>query len=272
MARRHQQGWLKKEKRSQGETWVLFFRTVRKSDGKRVENKVPIGLVKDFPDKSCAWAEVERQHLHINQVDFRGCVTFADLAHHYAEHELVEPTESIHPKAHTTIRAYERALRNRLLPRWGDRVALSVEPLEVEQWLKTLKLEEELSNPTLDKMRRVMSLVYRHGQRYGLIPRNQESNPMRFVRCKTTSEYEAMILTPEQAYAVLLNLKEPERTLTLLAAGTGLRISECLGLQWQDVSFAEAVIQVRRTWTCGQVGWPKSKNFERSGAVASFAG
>ena len=90
MAHRHQQGWLKKEKRSQGETWVLFFRTVRKSDGKRVENKVPIALVRDFPDKSCAWAEVERQHLHINQVDFRGCVAFADLAHHYAEHELAE--------------------------------------------------------------------------------------------------------------------------------------------------------------------------------------
>jgi len=119
MARRHQQGWLKKERRSQGETWVLFFRTVRKSDGKRVENKVPIGLVKDFPDKSCVWAEVERQHLHINQVDFRECVTFADLAHHYAENELVEPTESIHPKAHTTIRGYERVLRNRLLPQWG---------------------------------------------------------------------------------------------------------------------------------------------------------
>ena len=33
---------------------------------------------------------------------------------------------------------------------------------------------------------------------------------MRFVRCKTTSDYAAMILTPEQAYAVLLNLREPE--------------------------------------------------------------
>jgi integrase len=105
-----------------------------------------------------------------------------------------------------------------------------------------------------------MSLVYKHSQRYGLIPRTQESNPMRFVRCKTTNEYEAMILTPEQAYAVLLNLREPQRTLTPLAAGTGLRISECLGLQWQDVSLAEGVIQVRRTWTCGQVGWPKSKS------------
>jgi len=104
-----------------------------------------------------------------------------------------------------------------------------------------------------------MSMIYKHGQRYGLISRNQESNPMRFVRCRTTSTYEAMILTPQQAYAVLLNLQEPERTLTLLASGTGLRISECLGLQWEDVSFADAMIHVRRTWTCGQVGAPKSK-------------
>ncbi|MGC2544169.1 MAG: hypothetical protein WA372_23425, partial [Candidatus Sulfotelmatobacter sp.] len=148
MTHRHQRGWLKKEKRSQGETWVLFFRTVRKSDGKRVEKKIPIGLVQDFSSKSCAWTEVERQQLHINQVDFRGCITFADLAHHYAEHELVEPTESIHPKAHTTIRGYERVLRNRLLPQWGNRVALGLEPLEVEEWLKALKRKEGLANPT----------------------------------------------------------------------------------------------------------------------------
>ena len=225
MAQRRQRGWLKKEKRSQGETWVLFFRTTRKSDGKRVENKIPIGLVKDFSD---AWSEVKRLHFHINRVDSRRGVTFGDLAQHYAEQELVDQTESIHTKAHTTVRSYERILRNRLLPKWGNRIALGVEPLEVEEWLKDQKREKGFANPTLDKTRRVMSLVYKHGQRYGLIPRNQESNPMRFVRCRTTSGYEAMILTPEQAYAVLLNLQEPERTLTLLAAGTGLRISECL--------------------------------------------
>jgi integrase len=102
-------------------------------------------------------------------------------------------------------------------------------------------------------------LVYKNGQRYGLIPRNQESNPMRFVRCKTTSGYEAMILTPDQAYVIVCNLQEPERTLTLLAAGTGLRISECLGLQWHDINFGDGMIHVRRTWTYGQVGLPKSK-------------
>src|SRR5206468_13053241 len=118
---------------------------------------------------------------------------------------------------------------------------------------------KKFANPTLDKTCRVMSLIYKHGQRYGLISRNQESNPMRFVRCGTTSAYEAMILTPEQAYAVLLNLQEPERTLTLLASGTGLRISECSVLHWQDVSFADAMIDVRRTRRCGQVGLPNSK-------------
>jgi integrase len=61
-----------------------------------------------------------------------------------------------------------------------------------------------------------------------------------------------MILTPEQAYAIVSNLREPERTLTLLAAGTGLRVFECLGLQRQDVNLADGMSHVRRTWTL----WP----------------
>jgi hypothetical protein len=105
MAQRHQRGWLKKEKRAQGETWVLFFRTT-------------IGLVRHLPEASSAWAEVERLHVPINRVDVRRGLIFGDLAQHYAEHELAEASESIRPKAHTTIKGYERVIRNRLLPRW----------------------------------------------------------------------------------------------------------------------------------------------------------
>jgi integrase len=104
-----------------------------------------------------------------------------------------------------------------------------------------------------------MSLVYKSAQRYGLIPRGEQHNPLRFVRCKTTSDYEALTITPTQAFAIWQKLPEPESTLTLLAASTGLRISECLGLQWADVDFAAQVIHVRRTWTGGKVGAPKSK-------------
>ena len=125
MVQRHQRGWQKKEKRAQGETWVLFFRTTRKSDNKRVENKVSIGLVQHLPDARGAWVEVERLHLPINWVDVRSGLTFGDLAQHYADHELLECSESIRPKARTTIKGYERVLRNRLLPRWGNRIALA---------------------------------------------------------------------------------------------------------------------------------------------------
>jgi integrase len=255
---RFQRGSLRVESRKKGDTWVLRYFVTRESDGQRVEHKIPIGLVQDLPTESSAWAEVERQHLQLNVSNYKPRLTFAYLARHFMEHELGEQTETTDPKSHTTIAGYKRILMNRCIDRWGKRIALSLEPLEIEQWLKALMRNESLANPTLDKIRRVMSLVFKHGQRYGLIPRNQESNPMRFVRCKTTSTYEAMILTPKQAFNVLMNLEEPERTLTLLASATGLRISECLGLQWQDVNFERSQIHVRRTWTCGQVGMPKS--------------
>ena len=256
---RFQRGSLRVESRKNGPNWVLRYFVTRMSDGRRVEHKIPIGLVHDFPTQSAAWGEVERQHLQLNGPDCKARMTFSHLAQHFMTHELGEQTETADPKSHTTIAGYKRILKNRCIDRWGKRAALSLEPLEIEQWLKALKQEEDLANPTLDKIRRVMSLVFKHGQRYGLIPRTEEANPMRFVRCKTTSGYEAMILTPKQAFDVLMHLQEPERTLTLLAAATGLRISECLGLQWHDVNFEQSQIHVRRTWTCGQVGVPKSK-------------
>ena len=119
MPHRTQKGWLKQEKRKEGNTWMLFFRAVRKADGKRVENKIRIGLVKDFPGKDCARAEAERLQLHINPVDRRGAVTFSDLAHHYIEHELSECPESIKGRAHTALGGYKRVIRNRLLPQWA---------------------------------------------------------------------------------------------------------------------------------------------------------
>lgn len=160
MAQRNQRGWLKKESRTDGETWMLFFRKTRKFDGKRVESKIPIGLVKDFPDKSHAWAAVEKLHLPLNQVNSQRGVMFADMAQHYAEHELTDYTESIHPKAHTTVRSYERVIRNRLLPRWGNRIALGIEPLEVEQMAERFERRKEFRefNPRQDPPRHVTDL------------------------------------------------------------------------------------------------------------------
>jgi integrase len=68
-----------------------------------------------------------------------------------------------------------------------------------------------------------------------------------------------MILSPAQAFGLVENFPILERTLTLLTAGTGLRISETLGLQWNDLDFSNQKIHVRRTWLDGRIGKPKTK-------------
>jgi integrase len=242
-----------------GQVWVYHFYKTRESDGHRVENTLVLGPLSSFPKEKDAWAEVQRRRLDQNeQPDFKGRVTFGDLARHYIRYELGDLGDIDDQKSHTTVQRYLQILNSRLIPRWDKAVALDIQPLDVKQWLKASKRQENLENPTVEKIRRVMNLVFKHGQTYGLIPRGDEANPMKFVTVRTQSEYEAMIITPEQGFKILMAMPQPERILTLLIAVTGLRISECLGLQWADVDYESKQIFVRRAWTGGRIGRPKS--------------
>jgi len=140
-----------------------------------------------------------------------------------------------------------------VIPRFGRKSPLA------EKWLKEMKRAESLENPTLDKIRRVMNLVYKHGQRYGLIPRDESVNPMNWVRQKTTSSYTAVIMNPPQAFEILLNIPKPRRTLVLTDAATALRVSEVLGLMWMDLNFEDQVVEVKRAYVWAQFKAPKSK-------------
>ena len=254
-----QRGWLTKEERKRaGKVWIYHYYKTRQTDGHRVENTVALGALSSLPREKDAWAEVEHRGLNRkHELGLTGRVMFGDLARHYINFELGELAEADDQKSHTTIERYLQVLNNRLIPRWGNRAVLEIEPLEIMQWLKASKRMENLENPTVDKIRRVMNLVFKHGQTYGLIPRTEEANPMKFVRVKTQSEYEAKIITPEQGFKILTAMPQPESTLTMLIAASGLRISECLGLQWADVDYDSQQIFVRRSWT-GKVGKPKS--------------
>lgn len=256
---RIQRGWSKVETRKAGETWILRYNVTRPSDGKRVEHTKAIGLLSQYPTEQSAWSEIERQNLNINDPQFSARVTFADLCRHYLQNEVLNPARKQQKKAHTTVEDYHRIVTKRLLPRFGKQDPRRVQPLEIERWLDSLQEDEELQNPTLDKYRRQMFLVYKHGQRYGLIPRTQEANPLNFVPQASTSDYEAITITAEKTFEILQLMPQPERTLTLLIAATGLRISEGLGLKWTDIDYDRRKVFVRRAWTRGEIGQPKSK-------------
>jgi integrase len=234
-----QKGWLTKHqtKRS-GLTWVYHYYKDKPESGKRVENTVTIGSLTHFPQEKDAWAEVERRYLKPDAVQNKlGRVTFRELVENYRK-------KSFKKLGITTQPISAHILDDYLLPRWADSFALDIEPDAIEEWLAALAL----ANPTREKIRRVMNIVYRRGQKSRTLPMTGDGNPVAFVTQSSKSSYTAVIVSPEQAFRIMVELKDPHRMLVFLVAVTGLRISEALGLKWGDLDYERQMIHLRRVW------------------------
>jgi integrase len=234
-----QKGWLTRHQtKHKGMTWVYHYYKDKPVSGKRVENTVTIGSVAQFPREKDAWAEVERRHLAPNSGQKGvGRVTFRELVENYRK-------KSFSKLAITTQPITAHILDHYLLPRWGDCFALDIEPDDIEEWLDALTL----ANPTREKIRRVMNVVYRRGQKSRILPMTGDGNPVAFVTQSSKSNYKAVIVSPDQAFGMMLELRDPHRTLVFLVAVTGLRISEALGLKWNDLDYENQMIHLRRVW------------------------
>src|SRR5450631_412659 len=263
---RYQEGSLRLESRKGGKVWRLRFRITR-ADGNRVEHAIVIGTQKELPTRAAAREFVKSLYLPINHPAPNNNgrpVTFSDIAGHYIQEELTEDqNQASVPKAFSTTTTYRRYLRKWVLPRWGNQPALLIQPLDLENWLKELGKRSGLQNQTRSKIRQVIGLVYKHAQRVGFLPRTEQANPIRFVRQSTASNFEPIILTPAQAFAIINQLGLMLRTLVLVTAATALRISEILALQWRDIDVQNQCIYVRRAYVYGKFGKPKSKASKR---------
>lgn len=92
------------------------------------------------------------------------------------------------------------------------------------------------------KIRNIMSALYSHAQRWEWIT----TNPIRHVRQSAKRSRIPTILTPEQVGILLDKLVDLPRTAVLVAASTGLRVGELLGLKWEDVNFEVLELRVTR--------------------------
>jgi len=260
---RFQNGSIQRKKRKSGDIWIFRHRRQRPKDGKWVEaTAIKIGTVRQYPSLEAAERRAKELHLDPNQSTFQMSVQvlFGELAAHYMQMELPEDqSQATIEKAYSTIRKYKRYLNRWALPRWRDTPALSVQPHEVEGWLKELRKKCTLANPTLGEIKKVMNNVYVHGQRQGFLPRTPDGNPISFVRQSLKSDFEPVILTLPQVLDILDNLDLMRRTMALTDAATALRVSEVLALKWNDLDFMDHSIQVRRAYVDRRFGPPKSK-------------
>jgi integrase len=265
MARtRNQHGSLRILSRKSGDVFEYrYYRT--RADGKRVHANFVVGSVAELKTETEAWAKLRKTGFDPNVRTATGRpIMFGELAEHYARLELSEDqAEAVIPKAHSTITTYRRYLAKHVLPRWKVVRASEMEPVAVQNWLRDLRRQNGLANGTLVKLRNVMLVVFKHAQRYGLIPRTQEANPIAFVRQSCVSDYDPVVLTLAQCVDILANLDDMHRVLVLADAATGLRVSELLALRWSDIDWRNSCIRVSRAYVYGKFGLPKSKASQR---------
>ncbi len=234
---RYQQGSVQREKRQNGpDVWIFRWREVG-ADGTSKYRKAIVGTVITLSNEASALKAAQALRIDANQQTPQaegGPSTVSDLIAHYRLKELVKGDKE--GKAYSTRAAYECYLKVWITPRWGTHRLDQVKSVAVEDWLRSIKR----AKGTKAKIRNIMSALFTHAMRYEWTDRN----PMQLVRQSAKREKIPEVLELHELQALLETLAPRERTLALLDAATGLRVSELLALRWDDVDFKNLEIRV----------------------------
>jgi integrase len=235
---RYQNGSLTIEKRKRGpRIWVYRWREPGPNHT-QIRRKIVVGTTDEFKTHAAAKKAVDGLRLEVNvegPIVTARTLTVRELVAHFQETELCVGSTR---KSPSTRKVYADFLKRYVLPHWGERALRDVRPVAVERWLESLSL----APATRAKIRSLMSALFQHAMRQEWVA----NNPIRSVRVSAKRMKEPDVLTAQEIRALLPELPEPCRTMALVAALTGLRVSEILGLQWHDVDLENAVIHLRR--------------------------
>jgi integrase len=244
---RYQQGSLRRVKRRKGpDVWEFRFST--REGGVRKQRQLTLST-KEFPTEAAARRKVEAVVLKINSGTPHAATeepTLGAVMECYMETEMPE-----RPKSQTN---YQLMMDKHIRPQWGDRTLTSISPYAVETWLKGMRYAPETK-------RHIKGMLYRlfeFGMKRGWL--EAQRNPMSLVVVKGRDRViEKVVLTPEQMLTVRQNLADPYLLMAELACYLGLRISEVLGLKWEDFDAENRTLSIRRSAVDGNVAEVKSE-------------
>jgi len=136
--------------------------------------------------------------------------------------------------ASTTQASYEGTLRKYLMPAFGDMPLRDLSTLTLQKYFSGLG-SSELGGDTVLKIKEVLSAVLGSAVRYDLLIKN----PLLAVQIPRTKvvnkKRQKPHITPEEFERLVDFVDEPYATMIYVAVFSGLRVSELVGLKWDDV-------------------------------------
>lgn len=210
----------------------------------RALHAATVGTLEEYPSEAAVRKSpaVQSIVLRINAAHPLGPVTASTVGALIGRYEQEEM-----PARYSTRASYQSIIDRYIRPRWAETPISGVKPMAVEDWLKRLKLAPK----TRGHIRGLMSSIFKCAKRWELI----ESNPMELVRVRGASKRleRPSVLTADEFHSLLGQVREPYRTMVLIAGCLGLRAGEIVGLQWGDFDFEKSALLVQRGVVHGHV-------------------
>jgi integrase len=243
MTARYQYGNLTIRKRKKGpDLWQ--FRWMENGKPK----SVLIGTVEKYPTRADAQRAVEHLRITLNQHNLQSqfhSATVAGLIDRFIQEELPNG------RRFQTQSEYRSYFNRYIRPQWGDLLLEDVDPMPVLEWLKALRLAPK----TKGHVRNAMHLLFQWGRRW----RMMNSNPIELVRQSNRRLKTPRVLSSQEFQALLQELRDPYRTMVMVAGCLGLRASEVMGLKWGDVDWEDLTVLVTCSVVAGRVDETKTE-------------
>jgi integrase len=152
---------------------------------------------------------------------------------------LVEAGE----KSQRTLDLYEQRWSTHLEPKLGRLRIQSVRPDHVARLLDDLR-RAGLAPWTVKGVYVLLGSIFSHAMTRGLIAESPLKRLSRAERPTGKAKTKPRTLTDEECGKLIASASGLWRVMLSVAVGTGLRLSELIALQWQNVSFEDAEIRV----------------------------
>lgn len=154
----------------------------------------------------------------------------------------------------STLRGYRAIWNNYVDGRLGKMRLGDIRTFELQEAMDDIVRTSDLKKASLFRVKTFMSAVFSEAIRCGLRGRDN-TNPVMEVKVrgrKNERKGETFAYMLDDIKTILGSLTEPSKVLMAVAAYTGLRRGEIVGLQWQD--YDGKAIWVRRNICFGQRG------------------
>lgn len=236
--RRYQEGLFKIEN---GCYFSFFYRDRAMPDGttRSIFTRIKLGRIGEISELS-ARREHDRLRQQINRE--RGSVptapkgeTFEDVANTYMKD--IAPQLSI-----STVRQRNSHLNAHLLPRFGSSALMALDIPKLQRFVT--ELSSEVERKTVLNVLGTLTVILAYAKKCGIRVPEIPAGSLTVVGDRDGTE--AVYFKQTDVQRILKLAREPYRTMFTIAAMTGLRAGELLGLRVVDIDFERLMICPRK--------------------------